>query len=75
MAWYQQPGQAQASASNSACQWNAGRAAEMRSWLALKMEAQLPSLGSFVMDDTGFTKKMTHRVGVARQYSGAMGEP
>jgi SRSO17 transposase len=47
--------------------------AEMRRRLALKLEAELPGLEAFVVDDTGFAKKGTHSVGVARQYSGTLG--
>jgi SRSO17 transposase len=47
--------------------------AEMRRRLALKLEAELPALEAFVVDDTGFPKKGTHSVGVARQYSGTLG--
>jgi SRSO17 transposase len=47
--------------------------AEMRRRLALKLEAELTGLEAFVVDDTGFAKKGTHSVGVARQYSGTLG--
>jgi SRSO17 transposase len=47
--------------------------AELRRRLAMKLEAELPDLEAFVVDDTGFPKKGTHSVGVARQYSGTMG--
>jgi SRSO17 transposase len=46
---------------------------EVRRRLALKLEAQLPEVEAFVVDDTGFPKKGTHSVGVARQYSGTLG--
>ena len=47
--------------------------AQMRCRLALKLEQQLPQVEAFVVDDTGFPKKGTHSVGVARQYSGTLG--
>jgi SRSO17 transposase len=47
--------------------------AEMRRRLALKLEEELPELEAFVVDDTGFPKKGTLSVGVARQYSGTLG--
>jgi SRSO17 transposase len=40
---------------------------------ALKMDRELPGLEALVVDDTGFAKKGTHSVGVARQYSGTFG--
>ena len=46
---------------------------EVRRRLACKLEAQLPDLEAFVVDDTGFAKKGEHSVGVTRQYSGTLG--
>ena len=40
---------------------------------AAKMVRELPRLEVMVIDDTGFAKKGTHSVGVARQYSGTLG--
>jgi len=47
--------------------------AELFGRLALKMEAELPDVEAQVVDDTGFAKKGTHSVAVARQYSGTLG--
>src|SRR5205085_7427365 len=46
---------------------------ELWARLAKKLEKDLPDLETFVFDDTGFPKKGTHSVGVARQYSGTLG--
>ena len=47
---------------------------EMRRRLARKLERELPGLEALVIDDTGFVKKGTLSVGVARQYSGTLVE-
>lgn len=41
--------------------------------LARKLQARVPRLEAFVIDDTGFAKQGDHSVGVARQYSGTLG--
>ena len=46
---------------------------ELMRRLALKFERELSALEAFVIDDTGFPKKGSFSVGVARQYSGTLG--
>lgn len=46
---------------------------ELLKRLALKFDRKLPGIEALVVDDTGFAKKGTHSVGVARQYSGTLG--
>src|SRR5215207_5887859 len=50
--------------------WDAG---ELFARLARTLDHELPEVTAFVVDDTGFPKKGTHSVGVARQYSGTLG--
>jgi len=41
--------------------------------IAQRVSRDLPDIGAFVIDDTGFPKKGWHSVGVQRQYSGTLG--
>lgn len=47
--------------------------AEVFRRIAILVDAELPAVEAFVIDDTGFAKKGKHSVGVARQYSGTLG--
>ena len=50
--------------------WDAG---EVFARVGRLLDRELPAVAAFVVDDTGFPKKGTHSVGVARQYSGTLG--
>jgi SRSO17 transposase len=54
----------------SASRWSED---ELLRRFAIKLGRELPGLEVIVVDDTGFAKKGTHSVGVARQYSGTLG--
>lgn len=45
----------------------------VRERLAVLLDRKLPNLEALVIDDTGFAKKGSHSVAVARQYSGTLG--
>lgn len=50
--------------------WDAGT---LFARVARMLDQHVPDVNALVIDDTGFPKKGTHSVGVARQYSGTLG--
>jgi SRSO17 transposase len=54
----------------AASRWSEG---DLLCRFATKADRELPELEVMVVDDTGFAKKGTYSVGVARQYSGTLG--